>query len=774
MKKLILKDGSLCTIRKVKLNEKEKIRELFLQTSPESRYYRFFSAINKIDDKLLDSLVKNDAFNVSLVCIVKGKIVGIANYNATYDLQSAEVSFLIQDDYQGKGIGTLFLEELAKYAWLRGIKDLEAIVLADNYNMIGVFKNSGFELVHEKPDPTSVHLKLPLVKFDKVTSLHLIREKFATEASLRSAFYPNKIVFIGNDCLLWQNIFQTRNDAQRLSPNSDIVKAVQEAKPDLLVIDIVDCKNLPYFLNVDSIKVLIITTKLNEPIKFQVIALIKKQGIRLIGPYSTGLFYNMPSNKINISKVKLPKPSNLAIATHSNLLGINLVYSFDYIGIGVGCFVSVGDKSDVSGNDLLYLWQDDENIKIIVLYFDSFGDPTTFSMLARKISKQKPIFAVKAGKTPLSLSISRHESLLFSNTDFTVDGLFKQTGIIRAETLEELLDDVLLMYTCDNLSTSPYVTLISNSKGANLMAVDTFEANNLSLESIVYIEEEDSIVDSYKKQLLEVLTKSKSDYIVVIFAPMQEVNLDQLDEFLSEILLTINSIDHNKNVIVNLLSFLHYKDRVFEKVGLKKKIAVYPFVERSLRALGKLVWYANYKQKTHFYARDLQNFNIKEARSYIRNLLSSTKTYQLTQKEVGLLFDMLGVGKTFFEEEGIYNISIGFAYDKLFGPVIGISYYLYEINIAYKSPIVRILPLTLSDVEEVIVLIDNKNKLKTKAKQNLNDFLIRLSEAFLQIPEIKQLDLPNLIVANDGLYFTKAIIKANKNDNQPKSFTINF
>lgn len=774
MKKLILKDGSLCTIRKVKLNEKEKIRELFLQTSPESRYYRFFSATNKIDDKLLDALVKNDALNVSLVCIVKGKIVGIANYNATYDLQSAEVSFLIQDDYQGKGIGTLFLEELAKYAWLRGIQDLEAIVLADNYNMIGVFKNSGFELVHEKPDPSSVYLKLPLVKFDKVTSLHLLREKFATEASLKSAFYPNKIVFIGNDCLLWQNIFQTRNDAQRLSPNSDIVKDVQEAKPDLLVIDIVDCKNLPYFLNVYSIKVLVITTKLNEPIKSQVITLIKKQGIRLIGPYSTGLFYNMPSNKLNISKVKLPKPSNLAIATHSNLLGINLVYSFNYVGIGVGCFVSVGDKSDVSGNDLLYLWQDDENIKIIVLYFDSFGDPTTFSMLARKISKQKPIFAVKAGKTPLSLSISRHESLLFSNTDFTVDGLFKQTGIIRAETLEELLDDVLLMYTCDNLSTSPYVTLISNSKGANLMAVDTFEANNLLLESIVYIEEEDSIVDSYKKQLFEVLTKSKSDYIVVIFAPTQEVNPDQLDEFLSEILLTVNSIDHNKNVIVNLLSFFHYKDRVFEKESLKKKIAVYPFVERSLRAVGKLVWYASYKQKAQFYARDLQNFNIKEARNYIRNLLSSTKTYQLTQKEVGLLFDMLGVRKTSFEEEGIYNISIGFAYDKLFGPVIGISYYLYEINIAYKSPIVRILPLTLSDVEEVIVLIDNKNKLKTKAKQSLNDFLIRLSEAFLQIPEIKQLDLPNVIVANDGLYFTKAIIKANKNDNQPKSFTINF
>ncbi|MGB9755415.1 MAG: GNAT family N-acetyltransferase [Desulfurella sp.] len=774
MKKLILKDGSLCIIRKVKLSEKEKIRELFSQASPESRYYRFFGATNKIDDKVLDAMIRNDTFNVSLICIVKDKIVGIANYSATPDLQSAEVSFLIQDDFQGKGIGTLFLEELAKYAWLRGIRDLEAIVLADNYNMIGVFKNSGFELVHEKPDPSIVHLKLPLVKFDKVTSLHLLREKLATQASLKSAFYPNKIVFIGNDCLLWHNIFQTRSDAQILSPNSNIVKEVQEAKPDLLIIDIVDCKNLTYFLAVDSIKVLIITTKLNEPIKSQVIALIKKQGIRLIGPYSTGLFYNMPNAKLNISKIRLPKSSHLAIATHSNLLGINLVYSFNYIGIGVGCFVSVGDKSDVSGNDLLYLWQDDEHVEIIVLYLDSFGDPTVFSMLARKISKQKPIFAVKAGKTPLSLSISRHESLFFSNTDFTVDGLFKQTGIIRAETLEELLDDVLLMHTFDNLSTLSYVTLISNSKGANLMAIDTFEANNLLLESIVYIEEEDSIVDSYKKNLLEILTSSKSDYIVIIFAPTQEVSSEYLDEFLSEILLSVNSVEHNKNIIVNLLSFLHYKDRVFSKENLKKKIAVYPFVERSLRALGKLVWYANYKQKTQFYARDLENFNIKEARNYIRNLLSNAKTYQLTQKEAGLLFNTIGVKKTSFEVEGVYNISIGLAYDKLFGPVIGISYYLYEINIAYKSPIVRILPLTLSDIEEVIVLIDNKNKLDVKTKQNLNDFLIRLSEAFLQIPEIKQLDLPNLIVANDGLYFTKAIIKANKDDTQPKSFTINF
>jgi RimJ/RimL family protein N-acetyltransferase/succinyl-CoA synthetase alpha subunit len=772
MKKLILKDGTLCSIRKTKLTEKEKIRELFLQTSAESRYYRFFGATNQLDDKVLDSMLKNDVYNVSLVCIVKDSIVGIANYNANSDLQSAEVSFLVKDEFQGRGIGTLLLEELAKYAWLRGIKELEAIVLADNYNMIGVFKNSGFELVHEKLDFSTIHLKLPLTKFNKVMSLHLLREKLATQASLLSAFNPKKIVYVGNECALWYNIYQYRKDAILFVQSNDILEKIYNEKPDLLIINVSDCKNLLKILELDSIKVLIIAARLNEPIKSEVISLIKKQGIRLIGPNSTGLFCNTLDNKINISPIALAKEGRLAIATHSNLLGISLVGYFNYIGLGVGCFVSVGDKADVSGNDLLYIWQDDSNIDIIVLYLDSFGDPITFSLLARKISKQKPIFAVKSGRTLLSLGASRHESFVFSNTDFTVEGLFKQTGIIRAETLEELLDDVLLAYTCDFLSDVPYVSIISNSVGANLMAVDTFEANKLTLDRIVYVQE--PIIESYKSALLDVLSNSKSYYIEVIFTPPEEISYEFLENFLNEILYTVNSIEHNKTVVVNVLSYLQSKNRVLEKEGLKRKIAVFAFVERSLRALGKLLWYANYKKKTEIYPQDLQNLNIKEARNYIRKLLISDKTYQLTQIEVRSLFDILGIKFTKVEEEGLYNISIGFAYDKLFGAIMGISYYLYGVNIAYEAPIVRVLPLTLLDIEEVINLIDKKDKLKVHSKEKLSALLIRLSEAFLHIPEIKQLDLPNLVVSENGFYFAKAIIKAKKDDSNLKSFTINF
>jgi|GEM_PF-944461 len=772
MKKLILKDGTLCSIRKTKLTEKEKIRELFLQTSAESRYYRFFGATNQLDDKVLDSMLKNDVYNVSLVCIVKDSIVGIANYNANSDLQSAEVSFLVKDEFQGRGIGTLLLEELAKYAWLRGIKELEAIVLADNYNMIGVFKNSGFELVHEKLDFSTIHLKLPLTKFNEVMSLHLLREKLATQASLLSAFKPKKIVYVGNECALWYNIYQYRKDAILLVQSNDILEKIHNEKPDLLIINVSDCKNLLKILELDSIKVLIITARLNEPIKSEVISLIKKQGIRLIGPNSTGLFCNTLDNKINISPIALAKEGRLAIATHSNLLGISLVGYFNYIGLGVGCFVSVGDKADVSGNDLLYMWQDDSNIDIIVLYLDSFGDPITFSLLARKISKQKPIFAVKSGRTLLSLGASRHESFVFSNTDFTVEGLFKQTGIIRAETLEELLDDVLLAYTCDFLSDVPYVSIISNSVGANLMAVDTFEANKLTLDRIVYVQE--PIIESYKSALLDVLSNSKSYYIEVIFAPPEEISYEFLENFLNEILYTVNSIEHNKTVVVNVLSYLQSKNRVLEKEGLKRKIAVFAFVERSLRAMGKLLWYANYKKKAEIYPQDLQNLNIKEARNYIRKLLRSDKTYQLTQIEVRSLFDILGIKFTKVEEEGLYNISIGFAYDKLFGAIMGISYYLYGVNIAYEAPIVRVLPLTLLDIEEVINLIDKKDKLKVHSKEKLSTLFIRLSEAFLHIPEIKQLDLPNVVVSENGFYFAKAIIKAKKDDLNLKSFTINF
>jgi len=771
MQKLILKDGTLCSIRKIKPNEKEQIRELISQTSPESRYYRFFSATNQIDDKLLESLTKNDSNNVTLACIVRDKIVGIASYNIGQNPQTAEVSFLVKDEFQGKGIGTLLLEELAKIAWISGIKELEAIVLADNYNMIGVFKNSGFELSHEKLDFSTIHLKLPLSKFNKVMSMHLVREKFATQASLASLLSPQKLIYIGKNGILWQNICQSIENATIIDSKNDIVNTINDEKPDILVIDVSNCTHLLNFLTLDSLKVLVIVAKLIEPVKSEVINLIRKQGVRLIGPNSAGFFYNTFDTKVNVSPINLSKPGNIAIATHSNLLGISLVGFFEYIGLGVGCFVSLGDKVDVSSNDLLYLWQDDKNIDIIVLYLDSFGNPARFSMLARKISKQKPIFAVKSGKTPISLTINRHESVVFSNTDFTVDGLFKQAGIIRAETLEELLDDVLLAYACDFLSESNYVSLISNSIGANLMAIDTFEVNNLQLDKIIYIENVG--IETYKNALIELLTQSISYYIVVIFAPPLDISIDFLDNFLNEILNTVNSIEHNKTVIVNILSYLQYKNRILEKEHVKKKVPVFAFVERSLRALGKLIWYANYKKKPDFWGEDLQNFNIKEARHYIGTLTQSTKTYQLTQLEARLFFDLLGI-KPAAIEDGLYTISIGIAYDKLFGAIIGISYYISQINIAYKSPIVRILPLTFSDCEDLINLIDNKNILSSSIKKQLSDFLIRISEAFLQIPEINQLDIPKLIVSNSGYDFTKSIIKIKKDTTQPKGFTINF
>jgi len=168
---------------------------------------------------------------------------------------------------------------------------------------------------------------------------------------------------------------------------------------------------------------------------------VRGYGMRMVGPNCMGLLNADPSVRLNASfSPVFPPAGRISMSSQSGALGIAILALAAERGLGVHTFVSVGNKADVSGNDLLQYWEVDDNTSVILLYLESFGNPRRFSRIARRVARNKPIIAVKAGRTLAGRRAAGSHTAALAANDVAVDALFRQTGVIRAETLDEMFD----------------------------------------------------------------------------------------------------------------------------------------------------------------------------------------------------------------------------------------------------------------------------------------------------------------------------------------------
>lgn len=208
---------------------------------------------------------------------------------------------------------------------------------------------------------------------------------------------------------------------------------------------------------------------------------VRQAGMRLIGPNCLGLMNTDPAVRLNASFTNLfPPEGSVALLSQSGALGVAILDYVQQIGLGLSTFVSVGNKADVSGNDLLEYWEDDERTKLILLYLESFGNPKKFSRIARRISSVKPIVAVKSGRSKSGeRAVASHTGSL-AGSDRIVDAMFKQTGVIRTDTLEEMFDVAALLAN-QPVPRGNRVAILTNAGGPGIMAADACEARGLSV-----------------------------------------------------------------------------------------------------------------------------------------------------------------------------------------------------------------------------------------------------------------------------------------------------
>jgi acetyl coenzyme A synthetase (ADP forming)-like protein len=533
---VVLRDGGGARVRPMRPDDGDRLRSFFEQLGPESRYFRFFKIKKSLSDEEVTYFTHLDYHDrMALVAVLGGEIVAVGRYDREEDdPTSAEVAFAVADEHQGRGIGTELLEILTTHARDHGIERFKAFVLSENRQMMRVFRNSGFELTRTMESGVYT-VDFPVQQSIASRAAEAEREKRAVAASILPFFFPKAIAVIGasNDessigGRLFNNILAEGfvGPLYPVNPSSRVVRSVR-AYPTIL--EVPDDVDLAYIVVPrDAVlgvakqcaekgvrAIVVISAGFSEvgsegaELEERLLDVVRNSGMRMVGPNCMGLLNTADVVKLNGTFAPVyPPPGNVAMSSQSGALGIAILDYATRNNIGISQFVSVGNKADVSGNDLILAWEDDPQTDVITLYLESFGNPRKFSRIARRIGRSKPIIAVKSGRSSAgSRAASSHTGALASS-DVAVSALFRQAGVIRVDTIEELFDAANL------LSNQPVpqgnrVGIITNAGGPGILAADALEADGL-----VVAELSESLQAEIRKKLpAEASTRNPVDLI---------------------------------------------------------------------------------------------------------------------------------------------------------------------------------------------------------------------------------------------------------------------
>ena len=508
---VVVRDGETVQVRPITPDDGQLLVDFFEMLGPESRYFRFFRVKPDLPPEEVEYFTNVDySSRMALIVMDDDKMIGVGRYDRDRkDSATAEVAFAVADSQQGRGIGTELLQLLTSHARQHGVERFAAFVLPENVQMMRLFRNSGFE-VKRTVDDGVYTVEFPVAYTDDARAAAEEREKRAIAASILPLFFPRSIAVIGASTrpgsignTLFRNLLHNGfgGALYPVNPSASVVNSVRAYPSVKDIPDDVDLAMLavPAKYALDAVRdcaekgvrgLVVITAGFSEvggngdELEEELLDIVRKAGMRMVGPNCMGILNTASLVSMNGTFAPIyPPAGNIAMSSQSGALGIAILEYASKNGLGISQFVSVGNKADVSGNDLLLHWEDDPATDVILLYLESFGNPRRFARVARRIARKKPIVAVKSGRTPSgSRAASSHTGALAS-LDTAVDALFQQTGVIRTETLEEMFAVGALLAN-QPIPKGRRVGIITNAGGPGILAADALESRGLTLPEL--------------------------------------------------------------------------------------------------------------------------------------------------------------------------------------------------------------------------------------------------------------------------------------------------
>lgn len=505
-----LRDGSTARVREVRPEDEPHLADFLCALSPESRALRFAGVAS--DEQLRREARRlanpEPGSSLGLVATLGGedRIVGHAEY-ALESLDAAEVAFAVSDDHHGLGLGTVLLGQLAEVASARGIRTFTALCVAHNHGMLRVFRESGFP-VRFQAGAGEVTVEFPTEVTEEARERFEERDRTAAVAALQPFFRPNGVAVIGasrergsigSEVLHNLLSLEFRGPVFPVNPGARSIQGVLAYRsisevpgPVDLAVVIVPARRVLEVAEEcgrSGVRALLVLSAgfaeagaEGRARQEALLRICRESGMRLIGPNCMGILNTHDDVRLNATFAPTPPaPGRIGFMSQSGALGLAIMEHAKTLGLGLSSFASVGNKADISGNDLIRYWEQDESTGVILLYLESFGNPRNFSRIARRVTRGKPIVVVKSGRSPAGArATGSHTGALIAASDVSVDALFRQTGVIRTNTLEEMFD-VAALLTSQPAPRGRRVGILTNAGGPAILCADACAAEGLEV-----------------------------------------------------------------------------------------------------------------------------------------------------------------------------------------------------------------------------------------------------------------------------------------------------
>ncbi len=756
---VLLKNGQGLIFRPASLSDIPKVESFMTRVSRESLRMRFMASISHVSSDVIKQLCSGDLKSSGCLLAISGdtkdsKVVGLGNYIAVGNGHTAEVAFLIEDGYQGKGIGTLLLERLAGIAAANGFIEFEAEVLPDNQQMINVFKSSGFER-HQVWNSDTVHIELPVGSAGALWEIAGLRERIAVANSLLPLLRPEVVAVVGASRdpssignIIFRNILSAHftGTIYPINPNTNSVNGIKAyssiselpEKADLAVIA-VNAERV-YDVASEAIKagtkgLVVVSAGFAdagvEGLERQkkLAELVRAHGVRLLGPSCLGVMNTDPKVRLNASMApQIMPPGHTGFFSHSAALGLVILdYALEK-GVSFTTFVSAGNRADVSGNDLLQYWEEDPNTKMAILYLETFGNPRKFVRIARRMTSKKPILCIKSGKSIAGRKTTELKSGAIRAGERELEALFQQTGIILAPTLEDLFD-VAVVLVNQPLPKGNRVSIIANSSGVATLFADACEINYLDVSGPGVIDlGAFTSPDKYEAAVKEALSSDDVDALLVGFACVGKCSTKPIEAAIRRGVKYAEEKTGIQKTVLLCLMGAQGTISIEDESGDGNKTIQFPafrFPESAVSALGRIVKYVEYRKKPGGKLVWFKDVNPGEARALIQKELEKIAGQQtivrIEKEKASNLLKYFGIASAATQPWGAPVLGIRVKPDPLFGPLI-------EVNIGALKSVLRITPLTDIDLEETL------QELNLPEKKGIGELIGRLSQMIEEIP----------------------------------------
>ncbi len=681
---VILRDGGTLRLRPPGASDSEALLDFYEKLSAESLYLRFHGT-TRLDDSIVTPLLEPDwsghgALLGSLTENDDDRVVAVADYVRLRDPRFAEVAFAVADRHQGRGIGTCLLEQLASHAAAAGIEVFTALVMPQNQPMLAVFKDVGFSVEREQ-ESGEVELRISLAPTKRFEARAAERHHSAVAASLRPFFEPRTVAVVGASARrgsiggeLFRNVLtgDFKGSAYPVNRSGEPVAGVQAfasvsaipAPIELAVIAVpaaVVLETAAEALGAGVTALVVISAGFAEAgeegaaRQERLVALVRAHGARLIGPNCLGI--SSVASRLNATfALRAPPPGNIGFSSQSGALGLAFLEAAAARGLGLSAFVSIGNKADISTNDLLEWWEEDDLTDVILMYVESFGNPRRFAQVARRVARRKPILALKSGISSAGQRAASSHTAALAGSEAAVNALFHQAGVIRATSLEELVDIASLLATQPQPA-GPNVAVLTNAGGFGILCADACEGVGLQLPALGdetrdalrrLLPAEASLGnpvdmlggatgDTYERALPMVLDDPRIDSVIVLFTPTVAASAADVANAIQR---GVSAASRVKPVLA-VVADAEGIPVVFR--GHESRVAGFPYPESAARALGRATQRGSWMLRPLGSDVTPDGIDLESARALVARAVDRAGEGWLTPDETGELLSAYGI-----------------------------------------------------------------------------------------------------------------------------------